>query len=378
MIYLDNAATTYPKPEEMYTTNDYAQRNLAFNAGRGSYNLSKQATEKIDKCRKFLCSKSNAKSCLFTPSATHSLNMIIRGLDLLENDIVYCSPYDHNAVVRTLYELSLINNFVVKEIALNDDLSIDLDKFNYDCIKDKPKAIFCTHVSNVTGYVLPIKEMGEIAKKNHAIFIVDGAQSFGLIPVNLIKDNIDMFVFAGHKTLYGPFGIAGILFRDSNISLKTSLFGGTGTDSLNTFMPNDDIIKYEPSSPNVVAISSLFASSKWVFEKNVLSHEKKLTSYFINGIKELEDIIVYEVPNDDYCGIVSFNVRGFKSAEVAKILENDFDILVRSDFHCSPFIHKYIKSIDYLGTVRVSFSYFNTIKECDRLISALEEIIYEF
>ena len=377
MIYLDNAATTFPKPNEMYLANDYAQRNLAFNAGRGSYSLSKNANEIIDECRTFLCTKSNAKSCIFTPSATHSLNMIIRGLNLSENDIVYCSPYDHNAIIRTLYELSKIQNFIIKQIELTENLSIDLEKLNYDCLKDKPRAIFCTHVSNVTGYILPIQEIGEIAKLNNITFVVDGAQAFGLVPVDLANSNIDMYVFAGHKTLYGPFGIAGVLFKDIMITLETSFYGGTGTDSLNVYMPKDGHIKYEPSSSNVVGIYSLLASSKWIFEKKALEHEKNLVSYFLNKAYKLEDILIYQVPNDDYAGIISFNIKGYKSSEIAKILEDDYEIMVRSDYHCCPFIHKYLNSTDYLGTIRVSFSYFNTIEECEKLIHALEDIIYD-
>lgn len=377
MIYFDNAATTYPKPECMYEAMDYAQRNLAFNAGRGSYRKSKEAHDAIEECRRFLCEKANAKSLIFTPSATHSLNMVTAGLSFDKDDIIYCSPYDHNAIVRTLYENAKKYNFTIKQIPLNDDLSIDIDSFKIACMKDRPKAIYCTHVSNVTGYILPIDKIGEIASKFNSLFIVDGAQAFGLVPVDLQDNSIDYYIFAGHKTLYGPFGIAGILCKDANIKLKGNFYGGTGSDSLNVYMPVEGIIKYEPSSPNIVACYSLLKSSKYTFENSILNHEIELYNYLYKELSKIDDIILYKCPNNAHTGILSMNIKGYKSNEVADILENDFDIAVRSDYHCAPFIHKYLDSISYLGTVRISLGFFNNVNQCDRLIRALEEICYD-
>lgn len=376
MIYFDNAATTYPKPECMYEAMDYAQRNLAFNAGRGSYRKSKEAHDAIEECRRFLCEKANAKSLIFTPSATHSLNMVTAGLSFDKDDIIYCSPYDHNAIVRTLYENARKYSFTIKQIPLNDDLSIDIDSFKIACMKDKPKAIYCTHVSNVTGYILPIDKIGEIASKFNSLFIVDGAQAFGLVPVDLQDNSIDYYIFAGHKTLYGPFGIAGILCKDENIKLEGSFYGGTGSDSLNVYMPVKGIIKYEPSSPNVVSIYSLYQSARWAFSNNLLQYEIDLAHYFIKKLSNINDVEVYTNLSDNFIGIVSFNIKGMYSNDVAKILE-DYEIMVRSDYHCSPFIHDVLKSKKYLGTVRVSFSYFNKRSEIDLLIDAIEEIILE-
>lgn len=375
MIYFDNAATTYPKPECMYEAMDYAQRNLAFNAGRGSYRKSKEAHDAIEECRRFLCEKANAKSLIFTPSATHSLNMVTAGLSFDKDDIIYCSPYDHNAIVRTLYENARKYSFTIKQIPLNDDLSIDIDSFKIACMKDKPKAIYCTHVSNVTGYILPIDKIGEIASKFNSLFIVDGAQAFGLVPVDLQDNSIDYYIFAGHKTLYGPFGIAGILCKDENIKLEGSFYGGTGSDSLNVYMPVKGIIKYEPSSPNIVACYSLLESSKYTFENSILKHEIALYNYLYNELSKIDDVILYKCPSNAHTGILSMNIKGYKSNEVADILENDFDIAVRSDYHCAPFIHKYLDSISYLGTVRISIGYFIKKKDIDDLLNAIYEIV---
>lgn len=374
MIYLDNAATTYPKPEKVYQALDAANRNLAFNAGRGHYEPANIAFNIIEKTRKFLCEKACANHLSFTPSATHALNQIIAGIEFNETDIVYCSPYDHNAIARTLYAYSKKIGFVVKLIPVNKDNSIDLKKLEFNCIKDKPKAIFCTHVSNVTGYILPIKEIGEIAYHNSSLFVVDGAQAFGLIPVNLKEMHVDYYVFAGHKTLYGPFGIAGYFTNRNDLNL--SFFGGTGSDSLNLDMPSLGALRYEPSSPNVVAIAGLYESAKWVFENDIYSHEKKLLKYAVTQLEQIDGITIYS-SNSNSTGILSFNLEGYKSEELSNILFTDFDICTRGGYHCCPFIHDLIDTKQFLGTVRVSFGYFTISKEIDHLVNALNLVIEE-
>ncbi|UTY39272.1 aminotransferase class V-fold PLP-dependent enzyme [Allocoprobacillus halotolerans] len=375
MIYLDNAATTYPKPEILYEKLDYAYRSLSFNAGRGHYQKAQDAYEAIEKTRKFLIQKANGKSLVFTPSATYALNQIIQGINFEENDIVYCSPYEHNSVARTLNAVRKSKHIELKLIPLNKDLSIDLSSFRFECITNKPKVIFCSHVSNVTGYILPIHEIGQIAKENGSIFVVDGAQAFGVVPVNMEEDNIDYYVFAGHKTLYGPLGIGGYLFCTNELNL--SVFGGTGTDSLNLDMPKEGNVRFEPSSPNAVAAYGLYHSSKWVFENDVLSHERFLADYLVHKLKNIPEIILYSNLMGNRTGIISFNIKGMKSDDVASILDEDFKIEVRAGYHCAPFIHDYIKSKPYLGTVRISFSYFTTIEDVNTLVNALEEIVLE-
>ena len=377
MIYFDNAATTFPKPEEVYHALDYAQRNLAFNAGRGSYNSALKCHEIIEKTRNYLCGKAMAKSLVFTSSATHAINYIINGLDFVEGDIVYFSPYDHNAVVRTLYAYSNEKKFIIKQIPLKNDTTLDLEKFEFECMRNKPKAVFCTHVSNVNGYILPIYQIGIISKNCSSTFVVDGAQAFGLIDVNMKDSFIDYYVFAGHKTLYGPLGIAGYFISNDNKKLKLSVFGGTGTNSLDVNMPQDGTIRYEPSSQNVVGIYGLSKSSQWVFSNKLLEREKYLYTYTLNELNKLDDIILYNLENnsDIYTGIISFNIKGFSSEDVSQILSNDYDICVRSGYHCCPFIHEKLDTKKYLGTVRISFGYFNTQEEVDNLIYALEEII---
>lgn len=375
MIYLDNAATTFPKPECVYKALDKANRELAFNAGRGHYDGANNAHSLIEETRSFLLEKANANSLIFTPSATYAINQIVNGIPFESGDVVYCSAYDHNAIARTLHALSKSKQIQLKIIPLNEDLSIDLEKFEFECIVDKPKAIFCSHVSNVTGYILPIREIGKIAKLNDTLFIVDGAQAFGLVPVDCKEMKIDYYVFAGHKTLYGPFGIAG--FFSNRNDLLLSLYGGTGTDSLNLDMPKNGSIRYEPSSPNVVAIAGLLESSKWVFDCDCLSHEVKLCNYAFKKLKDIEGVVICNNLDLPHTGIVSFNLDNLKSEELAEILSKDFDICVRGGYHCCPFIHDAIKSTNFSGTVRISFGIFNTTEDVDKLIESVEEISME-
>lgn len=374
MIYLDNAATTYPKPEVVYKAMDNVNRNLAFNAGRGHYQGANEAFDLIERARKFLCEKANAPYLTFTPSATHALNQIVSGIDFCEGDVVYCSPYDHNAIARTLHAFSKQKGFELKLIPLNEELTIDLETLDFKCTIDKPRAIFCTHVSNVTGYILPVQEIGVIAKKANSIFVVDGAQAFGLVPVDLKQINADYYVFAGHKTVYGPFGVGGYFSKTRD--LKLSIFGGTGTDSLNLDMPKDGPIRFEPASPNITAIAGLYEGAKWTFDNNSLEHERNLYKYAVDNMKDIMGITLYEVNEEFSTGILSFNLDGFSSEEVAEILANEYDISVRGGYHCCPFIHEIIKTKKYLGTIRVSFNAFNTKEDIDVLCEALDNISF--
>lgn len=372
MIYLDNAATTFPKPKSVYEALNDAQQNIAFNAGRGNYSKANQAHEIIEKTRKLLCNYGNAKFAIFTASATHAINQIIAGLDFEPGDIVYCSPYDHNAVVRTLNAFVKKNEIVLKLLPLDDNNEIDVNKMKFVFMQDKPKYVFSTHISNVNGYILPIKEMGNIIKKHGGIFIVDGAQAFGLIDVDITKYGVDYYVFAGHKTLYGPFGIAGFLANNLDL-LSPSFYGGTGTESLNTEMPSIGLERYEPSSPNVVAIAGLYQAIKWVSSHDIFNHEKELYFYTINALESIEGITTYNFKKNSV-GIISFNLDGYMSDDLAKILADDFNISVRSGYHCCPYIHDFFKTKQFLGTVRISFSFFTTKKDIDFLIEAIQEL----
>lgn len=380
MIYLDNAATTFPKPEKVYQAMDKVNREMAVNAGRGSYKLARQATKLIDdtkkKILKIVQADNNAK-VIFAPSITIALNQIIYGIEWKKGDIVYVSPYEHNAVARPLYQIQKKFHVIIKEIPIDDKtLEVNIESLKYEFSKNRPKAIFCTHVSNVTGYILPIKEIFEEGKRYKSINILDSAQSLGLIPIDSREVAVDIIAFAGHKTLYGPFGIGGFI-NLTGINLTEVLAGGTGSDSLNLDMPQNSSLKYEMASSNIVAIAGLNAAIDELDIENIYEHEKELTKYLIEEMKKVPEITLYLPENiNEQVGIVSFNLEGYSAEEMGVILDEDFDIAVRTGYHCAPYIHKWLRDERELGTVRVGIGRYTICSDIDELLVAVKDMIF--
>lgn len=379
MIYLDNAATTFPKPEIVYKAMDEMNRTGAVNAGRGSYKLARAASKLIADTKqqiRNLIHVDISVSVVFSPSVTIAMNQIVNGLSLRNGAVIYMSPYEHNSVVRTLHHLSKVKKLKIKEIPIDQEtLEIDLEKMKYEFTKDKPEALFCTHVSNVTGYVLPINDIFSEAKRYNCITVLDSAQSMGLIEINATAMNADFIAFASHKTLYGPFGIGGFV-NVTDVPLDVFITGGTGSDSLNFEMPLGAETKYEAASSNLIAIAGLNAALNELSQQEILKHEKLLTKYLIEKLSEVKDISVFAM-NDigKQVGIVSFVSKEMNSEDIGVILDEDFDIAIRTGYHCAPLIHKYLKDEKNLGTVRIGLSQFNSAKDIDVLIDALKEMI---
>lgn len=378
MIYLDNAATTFPKPEVVYQAMDKMNREGAVNAGRGSYKLAQEASKLIQDTKQLirdLIHVDASASVVFAPSITIAMNQIINGLPIRDNAVVYVSPYEHNAVARCIHELSKKRKLIIKEMPLNESLEIDLDKLKYEFIKDKPDAVFCTHVSNATGYILPVDDIFTEAKKYNSYTVLDSAQSLGLIEFDARKINVDLIAFTGHKTLYGPFGIGGFI-NVTGLPLDVFIVGGTGSDSLNLEMPNGKEARYESSSSNIVAIAGMKAALLTLNQNECFVHEAELSKYLINRLSEIEDIVMYLPENlDNHVGIVSFNVKDFSAEDIGIILDEDFGIAVRTGYHCAPLIHKYLKDEGSLGTIRVGVSQFTTTDDIDKLISAINDLL---
>jgi len=373
LIYLDNAATTYPKPECVYLALDKANRN-AFNTGRGSYKTAREASNIKDNVRKKILQLNNIKNAnvIYTNSATNALNDIIFGLNLNRGDYVYITPFEHNSIVRPLEELKRRKGIIVETIPFDKKTwKIDIEKTNDMFVLHKPSAIFVSQISNVTGYEIPYNVIFGLADKYNSTNILDASQGYGIVKINNYS-KINYIVFAGHKSLYGSFGIAGYIKLKSD-KLKPNIFGGTGSDTMNPNMPENIPDGYEAGSPNIVAISSLNASIDWLNEVNIYEHEKKLTDYLIEKMKLINKIKIY-VPDGikNIFGVVSFSMNGYSSEDVGKILDEEYDICVRTGFHCAPLIHDFIGSIESKGTIRIGFNYFNTKKDIDILIEALK------
>lgn len=375
MIYLDNAATTYPKPECVYKALDKANREMAFNAGRGSYKKAKELSIKIDETRQLLADiiKTDKDNIIFKQSPTSALNNIILGIDWKEGDNIYISPFEHNSVMRPLEHIKKKYNVNINLLPFDKKTWDISDEIQDMFVLKKPKCIICSSKSNVTGYKLPTQKIFELGKKHNSINILDASQSFG-IDKTITKQDTDFIVFAGHKSLYASFGVAGFI-KLSNVKLKNIEFGGTGSDSLNLNMPEDVPTKYEAGSKNTVAILGLNESLKWLRNTEVEKKEKELTSYLYEELKKIPSIVIYVPLDVKKCvGILSINVEGYSAEEVGSILDDEFDIAVRTGYHCAPLIHEFIDSLKFNGTVRISLNYFNSKEDIDNLIKALKTL----
>ena len=375
MIYLDNAATTFPKPDYVYEKMDQFNRTSAVNAGRGSYGLAQEASAVVNDTKNRLRAIMHLDvdvPIVFSPSITIALNQIINGLQYRDRANIYVSPYEHNAVARCVELLRQKIGFTVKLIPIRDDYQIDLEKMQYEFSVDPPSILIINAVSNVTGYVLPVEQMSKMAKQFNGTVVIDTAQAAGLIHIDMKVLQADVICFAGHKSLGGPFGIGGFLLRNG-IELVQQFAGGTGSDSLNLNMPKAIPDRYEASSPNIVAIAGLLAALK---EINVQKHHDKivaLTQYAITKIQSLPNVkIVGSTPQQ--LGIVSFILQGYNSNDVGDILDNEFDIAVRTGYHCCPYIHSILKDEPYGGTVRLGLGPFNSENDIDALYESLRTL----
>lgn len=380
MIYLDNAATTYPKPEDVYKRMDDFFRNAAVNVGRGSYTLAQNAMHLIEETKdmiKTMLHIRNNADVIFSSSITMAMNQVINGFKWKQGDVVYVSPYEHNAVARTLNYCRKREKIEIRELPIDSkSFLIDIDKMKYEFAKNHPKAIFCTHISNVTGYILPVKDIFTEGKRYDSINVLDTAQSLGLIEIDANDLNADLVAFTSHKSLYGPMGIGGFI-NVSGVELSEVYVGGTGSDSLNLEMPQYGSGRYEAGSQNVVAIAGLNEALRCIDIKQVFEHEKSLTVLLREKLADIKGVKVL-LPGDleKHIGIVSFVVKDMNSSDVADILNDDFDIAVRAGYHCAPFIHKYLKDEGSLGTVRVGIGQFNTVDELNVLIASIKEVLF--
>ena len=372
MIYLDNAATTFPKPDCVYDKVNIVQRTIAVNVGRGSYRAAFEAMRIVDETRQLLASLVGAAgpdAVVFTPSATIAANEIILGLEWDSFKNVYVTPFEHNAIARPLF-------YKCKEFGIEIQM-LDEDELERLFAVNPPDYVFVNHVSNVTGTIVPIEKIAALSKAYDALVVVDGSQSVGLLPIELKNSNIDYLVFAGHKNLYASWGIGGFV-TNSSFPLKPVLSGGTGSDSLNLEMPPTTPAGFEFASPNIIAIASLRESLKWlknVSIKEIAMHKDRLMQKLIAGLTAC-GVHLY-LPSDvsSHTSVLSFNVPGYEADEIGVILNEDFDIAVRTGYHCAPFIHTFLNTIETKGTVRVSLGYFNTEEDVVALVDAIADIM---
>jgi cysteine desulfurase family protein len=375
MIYLDNAATSFPKPSAVYEEVLNCMRNYAANPGRGSYEMSVKAALKIMETREEICQLFNITSpfnLIFTGNSTEALNIGIKGV-LEKGDHVISTVIEHNSVLRPLH--SLIKSGV--EVTL-----VNVDKAGYLNIKDikeeikkNTKMIIINHASNVLGSVQDIKNIGNFSKINGIIFMVDASQSAGVIPIDVERDHIDLLAFSGHKGLLGPQG-TGCLFIRKGIKLKNFNEGGTGSNS--HFMVQPDFLpdQFESGTLNTPGIAGLCEGIKFIKRvgvDNIQKCEKELISYLLEELKKLSYVKIYGSHSvKQRSPVLSFNMEGIDASIIGEQL-NEEGIAVRTGYHCAPLIHDVIGT-EYAGTVRVSPGYFNTFEDIEKLLVAILRI----
>ena len=374
MIYLDNAATTFPKPTCVAEEMTKCLKKYCGNPGRSSHKLSVASSEKIYEARVLLAEAfdADAENVVFTYNTTYALNMAIKS-NLRYSSHVLISDIEHNSVIRPIAECvrQKLCTYSVFESGGSDDEIIKSIKKN---MRNDTSMLVCTHVSNVGSRTLPIKKIGALCKERGIFFIVDGAQSAGIKSISVKDMNIDALCIPGHKGLYGPQGVGAIIYGSDKIG-RTLIEGGTGINSLETTMPDFLPERYEAGTLATPCIAALAESIKWLKTVNtdkIRSHEENLYTTLCDLLSEKDEITVYKM--NDYPGnTLMFNVKNLSSATVASELDKR-DICVRSGFHCSPSAHKLLKTGDG-GAVRVGISVFNKPADIYSLYEALCDII---
>jgi glycine hydroxymethyltransferase len=377
MAYFDNAATTYPKPEIVYASMDQFYRLNGANAGRGRYNLAQSANALIGETRALVQELLHcpAKQVVFTPTATIALNIIIQGLICKGAQTIYISPFEHNAVTRTLHHFEEAGTISVHQLTVSHDMKYDLDRIRYQFESERPDLVIVSHASNVFGLIAPVTEICSLAKNFDATTVIDMAQTAGLVDCNLGLNVFDFAVFAGHKTLYGPTGISGFIM-DPAIDLPPVIFGGTGFESANQNMPESLPERYEMGTMNISGIAGLNAALKWGLDQGIEAiwekeqeHRKKL----IELLQEYWFIkIVGNYPGCNYVGIVSCLIEGISSDSAGEVFDR-CGIAVRTGLQCAPLAHQFVGTHP-AGTIRFSVGYFTSEDDFTELRQALDYI----
>jgi len=376
VIYLDNAATSFPKPKTVYQNVTKAMTKYGANPGRGSHAMAIEGAKVIYETRELLAQLFNLDDpmkVIFTFNATDALNLAIKGL-LKSGDHVIVTSMEHNSVLRPVMELEKIgvDNTIV---SCETDGKIDILNIEKE-IRTNTKLIITTHVSNLTGTIFPIEEISRMCKEHQITYLLDASQSAGVLDIDMQKLNIDFIAFPGHKGLLGPQG-TGALLINSDIQMNQLKEGGTGSESSSLHQPDFYPDKFEAGTPNLPGIAGLNAGLKYILNrgtKSILSHEKEIIDLFINELKNNDKIQIYG-PKDinDRCGVVPINIIGIDSSEVAYILDTKYNIAVRPGLHCAPLAHKTIGT-EKIGAVRFSVGPFNTKADILATVKAINEI----
>ena len=376
MIYFDQAATSLQKPETVgKAVYDSLTAGIIGNPSRGGHRASIEASRVIHNTRNSLEMLFHAKNydVVLSKNVTEALNIVIKGaFDC--NDHIITSILEHNSVLRPLYELNTRGVEIDYIPCISNTTILDYDVLS-QLVKPTTRAVIVTHASNVTGVVTDLAKISKFCKKHDLLLIVDGAQTAGLIEIDLDAIDVDVFCFTGHKSLYGPQGTGG-MFVKKGTPIRTFLSGGSGVFTFSKTQPSIMPEALEAGTPNTHGFAGLLAGVNYVIEigtKQLHRHVFSLTKYFYNEVSQMSHIKLYSNVSVLNSGVIALNVGDLDSAEVSEYLDDSFNILTRPGAHCAPLVHQHFDTINQ-GMVRFSFSSFNTLEEVKHAVQALKAL----
>ena len=380
MIYLDNAATSRPKPPSVAEAMSRFLEETGANPGRSGHRLSSDAGRMVYSCREALAGLLGLRDPLrvvFGANATEALNLALLGL-LRPGDHVLTTSMEHNAVMRPLRFLEAEREVELTVARVSPRGELDLDRMKRS-IRDDTRLIVVNHVSNVTGCVMPLREIGRFARERDVLFLIDAAQSAGAFPIDMEEDLVDLLAVTGHKALYGPMGTGALLMgpRVGERDIAPLKRGGTGSRSEEEKQPDFLPDRYESGTINAVGLAGLLAGIDWIKDRgirNIQSAAGLLISSLIDGLEALPGIRVHRAASrENQGGTVSFTMENMRTSEIGLALDEEFDILVRVGLHCAPAAHRTIKTFPE-GTVRLSIGAFTTREEVDKTVEAVSQL----
>ena len=377
IIYFDNSATSFPKPEEVYKASEKAMRIYGANPGRGGHRMAVEASKEIFKVREKVANLFNIKDPLriaFTQNSTYALNFAIKGC-INKKGHVITTALEHNSSLRPLFSKRDNGEIELEMIYPEKNGEISIEKI-IESIKEDTITVVVNHISNVTGTIVDIGKIGKVTRGKGIMLIVDASQSAGYLDIDVEREGIDILCFTGHKSLYGLQGSGGIYIREG-IDFIPIIEGGTGSFSKLERQPLVMPEGLEAGTLNTLAIVSLGAGIDFIQKvgiENIRKHEDKLTQRFLTELKKIPEVEVYG--SDKRGPVVTLNIKGIDSGDLAAYLDEEYGILVRGGLHCAPKIHETIGNGEN-GGVRFSFGFFNTDEEIEYAINTIKEIVAE-
>ncbi len=378
LIYLDNSATTFPKPDVVYDFMIDFYRKHGVNPGRSGFDAAIETEEIVNDTRKLLTALFNGDDpnrLTFSYNASDSLNMILQGL-AEPGDHVITTTLEHNSVLRPLNHLEV--NKIIEVTHIPFDRYGYVDPFDFKkALRKNTKMVVVNHCSNVIGTVQPLDEIGKICKEAGIYFIVDSSQSAGVIPIDMKVMGIDVLVFTGHKCLMGPTGIGGSYVM-KNVPVRITRFGGTGVRSAQKSHLEEYPYRLECGTLNILGVAGLYAGVKWILEQGIENlHQKEIMLWnrLRTRIQDIENVITYCADStENQNPVLSLNIKGFEAGDVGTILDVDYNIACRTGLQCAPLVHVGLGTDKIHGTVRLSAGPFNTDEHIDAAIQAIVEI----